>query len=174
MLYIKALHIIFIVTWFAGLFYMPRLFIYHIEASLKTEPEKTILINQFKIMQRRLWYGISWPSMILTLIFGIWLTFLFNAWQMNWLLIKIGLVAGLIIYHFICHKIFLELKNDKIKYTSDAMRIWNEIATVFLVAIVFIVVLKNNLNFLFSIIGFITISVLLFAGIKIYKFFRKN
>lgn len=174
MLYIKALHIIFIVTWFVGLFYIPRLFIYHIEASLKPEPERSILINQFKIMQKRLWYGIAWPSLVLTLILGIWLAFLFNAWQMSWLWIKLGLVTGLIIYHFICHKIFLELKSDKIKYSSDAMRIWNEIATVFLVGIVFIVVLKNNLNFLFSILGFTVLSLLLFAGIKIYKFFRKN
>lgn len=174
MLYVKALHIIFIVTWFAGLFYMPRLFIYHIQASLKPEPEKSILAGQFKLMQRRLWYGITWPSMIITVILGIWLTFLFDAWHMSWLWIKLGLVAGLIIYHLICHRIFIELKNDNIKYTSDAMRIWNEIATVFLAGIVFVVVLKNNLNFLYSVSGFIILSFLLYAGIKIYKHFRKR
>jgi putative membrane protein len=174
MLYIKALHIIFIVTWFAGLFYMPRLFIYHIEASSKPEPEKTILSNQFKIMQRRLWYGITWPSMILTLVLGIWLTFLMNSWHMNWLLIKLALVAGLIIYHLFCHKIFLNLKNNKINYTSNGMRIWNEVATIFLFAIVFVVVLKNSLDFFYAMAGFLLLSLLLLAAIKGYQKFRKN
>lgn len=72
-LYIKALHIIFVVNWFAGLFYMPRLFIYATEANEKPEPEKTILIEQFKIMQRKLWYIITWPACIITMSFGIWL-----------------------------------------------------------------------------------------------------
>lgn len=174
MLYIKALHIIFVVTWFAGLFYMPRLFIYHIEASSKPEPEQTILSNQFKIMQRRLWYGITWPSMILTLILGTWLTFLFNAWLLNWLLIKLGLVVGLIIYHLFCHKIFLDLQNNKIKYSSNGMRMWNEVATIFLFAIVFVVVLKNSFNFLYAMAGFLLLAVLLFIAIKVYQKFRKN
>src|ERR1035441_1745460 len=69
-LYLKATHIVFVVTWFAGLFYIPRLFIYHTEAQEKPEPEKTILSNQFKIMTKRLWYGITWPSMVLTYILG--------------------------------------------------------------------------------------------------------
>ena len=174
MLYIKALHIIFIVTWFAGLFYMPRLFIYHIEADTRPEPDKSILISQFKIMQKRLWYGITWPSLIITLILGTWLTFELNAWTMNWLLIKLGLVAGLILYHLFCHKIFIDLKNDKVNYTSNGMRIWNEVATIFLFAIVFVVVLKNNLNFIVSMLGFISLTLLLYAGIKIYNLLRKD
>ena len=70
--YALALHIIFVVTWFAGLFYIVRLFIYHTEAEQKAEPEKSILQTQYKLMEKRLWYGITWPSMILTLIFGPW------------------------------------------------------------------------------------------------------
>ena len=174
MLYIKALHIIFVVTWFAGLFYLPRLFIYHIEASFKPEPDKSILSNQFKIMQKRLWYGIAWPSMIITLILGVWLTFLFNAWSMKWLLIKLSLVTGLVIYHFICHKMFLNLQKNIIKYTSSGMRIWNEVATVFLFSIVFIVVLKNSLNFIYAGVVFILLIIVLLAGIKIYKHKRNN
>ena len=69
-LVVKSLHIISVVTWFAGLFYMPRLFVYFAEAETKSEVEKTILQNQFKIMQKRLWYGITWPSSIVVLIFG--------------------------------------------------------------------------------------------------------
>ncbi|MDR9488704.1 CopD family protein, partial [Salibacter sp.] len=72
MLYIKALHIIFVVTWFAGLFYIVRLFIYHTEAEQRSEPEKSILQSQFRLMEKRLWYGITWPSAVLTMIFGIW------------------------------------------------------------------------------------------------------
>lgn len=174
MLYIKALHIIFIVTWFAGLFYMPRLFIYHIEAQSRPDPERIILSEQFKIMQRRLWFGIAWPSMVLTLILGAWLTFLLDAWHMKWLLIKLGLVAGLVIYHLLCHKIYLDLKRDMFKYTSNGMRIWNEVATLFLVSIVFIVVLKNSFNFVYLMAGLIVLSLLLLAAIKIYKLFRKK
>ncbi len=74
--YIKPLHVIFIVTWFAGLFYIVRLFIYHTEAETKPEPEKSILQTQYKLMEKRLWYGITWPSMILTLVFGSWLLWL--------------------------------------------------------------------------------------------------
>jgi putative membrane protein len=86
--YIKALHIIFIVTWFSGLFYIVRLFVYSAEANLKAEPERTILLNQFGIMQKRLWYGITWPSAILTFIFGTWMWQLYGSMP-QWLVIKL-------------------------------------------------------------------------------------
>ena len=88
--YIKSLHLIFVVTWFAGLFYEPRLFIYHIEASKKSSPAKEILEKQLKIMSRRLWYIITWPSAILATIFAIWLLILMPQWLYeSWMLIKI-------------------------------------------------------------------------------------
>ena len=74
--YIKALHLIFVVTWFAGLFYIPRLFIYHIEAAAKPSPDKEILSNQLKLMTKRLWYIITWPSAVLCTVFAIWLLLL--------------------------------------------------------------------------------------------------
>src|ERR1035438_5600749 len=99
--YIKALHIIFIVTWFSGMFYIVRLFIYNTEANEKPEPEKTILQRQFSIMIRRLWYGITWPSAALTLIMGPWVWYKLYHWHLdNWLTIKLCFVVGLYVYHF--------------------------------------------------------------------------
>src|SRR3979411_3374430 len=106
-LYVKALHIIFIATWFSAMFYIVRLFIYNTEAGEKTEPERSILQNQFLIMIRRLWLGIAWPSAVLTLIFGLWLWRLYGSLP-QWLLIKLILVAGLYLYHFSLHAIFRE------------------------------------------------------------------
>src|SRR5687767_8538155 len=116
--YIKALHIIFIVTWFSGMFYTVRLFIYNTEADERSEVEKRILHNQFSIMIKRLWLGITWPSAILTLIFGAWLMILYGSIP-NWLWIKLGFVAGLYIYHFTLQKIYKEHTKNIFRYTSQ-------------------------------------------------------
>ena len=98
--YIKSLHLIFVVTWFAGLFYEPRLFIYHIEASKKISPAKEILENQLKIMSRRLWYIIAWPSAILATMFAIWLLVLMpGLLYQSWMLVKIVFIFLLYAYH---------------------------------------------------------------------------
>src|SRR5688572_29707628 len=103
--YIKALHIIFIVTWFSGLFYIVRLFVYSREAQDKQDPERLILSNQFSIMIRRLWFGITWPSCLLTLVFGTWMWYLLDATP-AWLLIKFAFVLLLLAYHFSLHSIY--------------------------------------------------------------------
>src|SRR5688500_15638961 len=103
--YIKALHIIFIVTWFAGLFYIPRLFIYNTEAGDKPEPARSALREQLIIMIKRLWYGITWPSAIITLILGLTTWWLMDTTP-GWLLVKLGFVGGLYIYHLSLHAIF--------------------------------------------------------------------
>ena len=96
--YIKALHLIFVVTWFAGLFYIPRLFIYHIEAAEKPSPDKEILSGQLKLMTKRLWYIITWPSAILSTIFAVWLLLLIPAWlEQPWMHIKLFFVVLLIV-----------------------------------------------------------------------------
>ena len=170
---ILALHIIFIVTWFAGLFYIVRLFVYQIEAREKPENERAVLEPQFKMMAKRLWYGITWPSFILTLIFGPWLLVLKPIYlELGFMHIKLTLVGGLIIYHFICHSMFLKLQNDKGNYTSSFLRIWNEVATLFLVPIVFIIVLKDNINWIYGTLGFVGLSILLMIAIKVYKKIR--
>jgi putative membrane protein len=174
-LYLKAVHIIFIVTWFAGLFYMPRLLIYMIEAHEKAEPEKSILLKQFKTMASRLWFAITWPSAILTLIMGT--SMLVN--QPEWLTygfmhIKLTLVFLLYLYHFSLHYIFNRLKNDVVKYSSQQLRLWNEVATLFLISIVFIIVLKDALSMLWGIVGLIGVVVLIMLGIRVYKKFRNG
>ena len=113
-LYIKALHIIFIVTWFSGMFYLVRLFIYNREANEKPEPDKTILQQQFSIMIKRLWTGIAWPSAVLTLVFGSWLLYLYPAMS-TWLWIKLGFVSGFI---FITSLYTLFTSNKKIIFLN--------------------------------------------------------
>jgi protoporphyrinogen IX oxidase len=169
--YLKSLHIIFIVTWFAGLFYIVRLFIYHVEAQEKQETERNILQNQFKIMEKRLWYGITWPSMILTFMMGFGTAF--SLYSLSdfpaWLWVKLAFVAGLTAYHLYCHKLFIQLQNNVITWGSNTLRMWNEVATLFLVAIVFLVVLRGFADVAWAVAIFILFSLLLFGAIKIYK-----
>jgi putative membrane protein len=160
-----------VVTWFAGLFYIVRLFIYFAEAAEKPEPEKSILQKQLKLMEKRLWYGITWPSAVLTLIFGSWMLHLYGSVP-PWLMVKIGFVLGLFLYHFSCHRIFKQHQRDEVKYTPTQLRIWNEVATLFLVSIVFLVVLKNSVDFLWGILGLVLFAAMLMLAIRIYKKLR--
>ena len=171
-LYIKALHVIFVVTWFAGLFYMVRLFIYNREAFDKPDAERRILQQQFTIMIRRLWFGITWPSCILTLVFGTWLIILYNAFPM-WLLIKLGFVVGLLIYHASLHFIYRKQGNGNFDFSSTQLRIWNEVATLFLVAIVMLVVVKNEISIVWGGLGILLFGVMVFGAIRIYRLLRR-
>lgn len=173
--YLKSLHIIFVITWFAGLFYIVRLFIYQTEAEKKESPEKEILQKQYKIMSKRLWYMITWPSAILATVFAVWILFLIPSYlTMSWMLIKLGFVGLLYIYHMSCQNIYTQLQNDIVKFSSFKLRIWNEVATILLFAIVFLVVLKNSISWIWGVIGIIAISILLMGGIKLYKIFREK
>jgi putative membrane protein len=172
-LYIKALHIIFIVTWFAGLFYMPRFFIYNTEAGERSEVGKNILRTQFGIMMKRLWFGITWPSAILTLILGPWMWYLLGSFP-QWLVIKLVFVIGLYIYHFSLHAIYKQQMRGVFKYSSQQLRIWNEIATIFLVAIVMLAVVKQNMSVVWGIVGLILLIFLLMSAIKVYKLLRSK
>jgi putative membrane protein len=171
--YLKALHIIFIVTWFAGMFYMVRLFIYNTEAGEKPEAERKILRDQFRIMIKKLWLGITWPSAILTLILGPWIWFLLGTLP-TWLAVKLFFVAGLYGYHFSLHLIYKQEMKGIFKFSSQQLRMWNEVATLFLFAIVFIAVVKENLNWVGTSIGFILFVVLLMSAVKIYKLLRNR
>jgi putative membrane protein len=178
--YFKALHIIFIVTWFAGMFYMPRLFIYNTEAGEKPEVECRVLRDQFKIMMKRLWYGITVPSAILTLIFGPlvminspWDDLLFQP-EGRWLLIKLIFVILLYVYFHSLNRIFKQQMNGIFKYTSQQLRIWNEVATIFLVVIVMLAVVKQSMSFIWGLVGLIAFIVLLMSAIRIYKIIRSK
>jgi len=173
LLYIKALHIIFVVTWFAGLFYIVRLFIYDVESKDKPEFERIILSNQFKVMQKRLWYGITWPSAILTWIFGLWLVISnMDFLKMPWFHVKLTFVLLLSLYHLSCGHILKQLKNNTCTYTSNQLRIWNEVATLFLVSIVFVVEIQHALNWVWGLIGLLIFTVILMLAIKVYKKYR--
>ena len=171
--YIKALHIIFVVTWFSGLFYIVRLFVYKAEANDKPEPQRAILIDQFGIMQKRLWYGITWPSAILTLVFGTWMGILYGSLPM-WLLIKLFFVLGLFIYHLSLHRIFAQQQRGIFKWSSQRLRIWNELATIFLICIVMLAVVKQLLDVAWAVGILVAFSALLFLAIKVYKKYRKE
>lgn len=171
--YIKALHIIFVVTWFSGLFYIVRLFVYNAEASVKAGPEKFILMKQYAIMQKRLWYGITWPSAVLTLVFGVWMGILYGSLPM-WLLIKLFFVAGLFTYHLIIHFIFLQQQKEIFKWSSQKLRIWNEVATIFLVAIVMLAVVKQLLSVVWALGVLVAFAATLLIAIKIYRRSRKD
>ncbi|MFT3748403.1 MAG: CopD family protein [Agriterribacter sp.] len=179
-LYLKALHIIFVVTWFAGLFYMPRLFIYNTEANEKPEVVKNALQEQFTIMMKRLWFGITWPSAILTLILGLTVMVMSGYHKLllqpegSWLLVKLIFVLFLYLYFLIEHRIFLQQSKGVFRYTSQQLRIWNEIATIFLVAIVMLVVVKQNMSAVWGLVGLILFIIVLMSAIKIYKLLRKS
>jgi putative membrane protein len=172
-LYIKALHIIFIVTWFSGMFYIVRLFIYNTEAGDKSEVERNVLRNQFSIMIRRLWLGITWPSAILTLIFGGWMWYLLGVTP-SWLIIKLGFVVGLFLYHASLHVIYSQQMRGIFQYSSQQLRIWNEVATIFLVAIVMLVVVKQQMSLVWGLGGLALLVILLMSAIKIYKAVRQR
>jgi putative membrane protein len=170
---VKALHLIFMVTWFAGLFYIVRLFVYHAEASKMTEPEKSILTAQYKIMEWRLWYIITWPSMLLNLLFGISMLvknpeFL----TLPFMHVKLVLVGLLAIYHLYCHNILVKIQNNKMTFGSTGFRMLNEVATLLLIAIIFVIVLRDAFSWVYGIIGIMGVAILMMVAIKGYKKMR--
>ncbi len=139
MLWLKALHLIFMVTWFAGLFYLPRLFVYH---AMSTD---YVSIERFKVMERKLYYGIMTPGMVLTVIFGVWMLSSY-AWELYrgsiWLHTKLGLLVLLFVYHVVCGHWLLLFKYDRNPHSDVYYRWMNEIPVLFLFAIVILAVVK--------------------------------
>ena len=175
--HIKAVHIIFVTSWFAGLFYLPRLFVYHTEANEKFDLERSIIQEQFKKMEKVLFNAIMIPAMWLTIVSGIIMVYL-TWWDSfaahGWLHLKLGFVIGLIIYHFYCRKLILELRQDKFKFSSFQLRLFNEIATIFLFAIVFLVVLKNSVDWIWGIVGLFTFAIVIMLAVRIVKRIREK
>ena len=171
--YIKAFHLIFVITWFAGLFYIPRLFVYQIEAFHKPSPEKEILGKQLKLMAKRLWFIITWPSAVLALLFGLILFYINPTLiYMDWMQVKIGFILLLFSYHLLTHKYYKQLQIDVVNKTSSFMRIWNEGATFILFAVIFLVILKSAINWIWGIVGILILGLLIMLGFKMYKNFR--
>jgi putative membrane protein len=173
-LYIKALHVIFVVCWFAGLFYIVRLFIYTKEAYDKEEPAKSILTAQLTLMQKKLWYIITWPSFIGTFIFGTWMLILNPAiLTFPWMWLKLIFVGLLALYHLQCHAYFKQQKAGVFKTSSFKLRLFNELATVFLVAIVFLIIVRSTGGLVWGMLGLFIFAALLMGGVYIYKKQRK-
>ena len=139
MLWFKALHLIFMVTWFAGLFYLPRLFVYHAMS------DDQISIDRFKVMERKLYYGITTPGAILTVIFGLGIVFSVG-WKvymsMMWFHIKLGLLVLLVIYHLYCGKLLGDFKHDRNSHSHVWYRWFNEVPVIFLIAIILLAILR--------------------------------
>ena len=172
-LVIKALHIIGFTCWFAGLFYVVRLFIYNVEAREREGAVRDALVEQLNTMQRRLWYGITVPAMVFTLIFGFWLLHLYGDLS-GWIIAKLVLVFALVGYHHVCQKIHKDLVAGTCTWSSRSLRILNEVATVFLVAIVFTASLKHmmTLSLALKILGVFVL--LLVVGFTVYQRVRKK
>lgn len=171
--YVLAVHIIFVVCWMAGLFYIVRLFIYHTEAQEKPEEERRILSAQFEIMERRLWNVITVPSMIIVLAAGITMLVMVPGWLKDtWLHVKLTFVVVLIAYHHVCQAKIKQMRNGIFRWKSTQLRLWNELATLLLFVIVICAVVKDQVNWPYTIIGLVVVVFLLMAGVKVYKYFR--
>ncbi len=170
--YVKALHIIFVVSWFSALFYIVRLFIYAREAQDKIPEARSVLTTQFLLMQKRLWYFIGWPAMIASLIFGLWMLILRpHLLSLPWMWLKLIAVALLILYHFECQRILAQQKQGVFKMSSFKLRLFNELATLFLVCIVFLVVLKSTSGFIWGTLGLFAFAAVLMGAVYLI---RKN
>ena len=139
MLLLKSLHLIFMVTWFAGLFYLPRLFVYHSMSS------DDVSIDRFKTMERKLYFGIMTPGAVLTLVFGVWLAAI-NGWglymEQTWFKVKLLLLLLLAGYHIYCGKLLRDFKYDRNSHSHVWYRWFNEIPVIFLIAIILLAVYK--------------------------------
>jgi len=138
MLWVKAFHIIFMVTWFAGLFYLPRLFVYHASSTDDISHER------FKVMERKLFWGITTPGGIITIVLGVWLIAIFGTSILAtfWMQLKLACVAILIIYHIVCGKLLYDFKNDSNTRSHVWYRWFNELPVLLLIAIILLVELK--------------------------------
>lgn len=174
-LYILSVHIIFVVSWMAGLFYSVRLFIYHTEANDRPEMERDILQKEFIKIEHKLWNIITTPAMVLTVLAGVSMICIRPGLLLTpWLHVKLSFVVLLLVYHFICQRIMKQLKSGVFKLSSFKLRLWNEVATVLLVAIVFTVVLKSAVDWLYGLIGLIIFSGVIMTAVKLYKNYRQK
>jgi protoporphyrinogen IX oxidase len=173
--FLKALHIIGFVSWFAGLFYLVRIFVYHAEVEEKPDHLKEPFFEQFELMQQRVFSIIATPGMYITWFGGLSMLYLNSAiLNQNWIRIKLALLVLLVFYHFYCKKIIKEQKERSKPRSSQFFRMLNELPSLFLVAIVLLAVIKDFLNFLYLFLGVLAFGILLFIFIKLYKNQRAN
>jgi putative membrane protein len=171
----KAFHLIGVVVWFAGLFYLVRLFVYHAEASEQPEPAQTILKTQYEIMEKRLYNIITMPGMIVTVAMAIGLISTEpEILKSGWLHIKLALVALLLVYHFFCGRIMKQLEKGECRWTGQQFRALNEAPTLLLVTIVMLAVFKNNLPLDLTTWLIVALIISMVAAIQLYAKKRKR
>ena len=161
------------VCWFAGLFYLVRLFIYHKESQTKEESVKEILQSQYVLMSKRLLSIITWPSAFLTTFFGVSML-LDNPIlvEQSWMQIKLAFILLLWLYTYSCQIILNQIKIGQIRTTEIKLRIWNEVATLIMFAIIFMAVLKNSISWIYATLSLVVLAVLLMISIKWYKKYK--
>ncbi|NEO31498.1 MAG: protoporphyrinogen oxidase HemJ [Symploca sp. SIO3C6] len=171
----KAFHLIGVVVWFAGLFYLGRLFVYHAEASEQSEPAQTILKNQYQIMEKRLYNLITMPGMVLTVVMAIaLLTTEPELLKDGWLHAKLAFVVALLGYHFYCGRIMRRLAAGEFNWSGQHFRYFNEAPTLLLVAIVLLAVFKNSLPTDITAWGIVGLIVAMAVIIQLYAKKRKR
>ncbi|WP_291098564.1 MULTISPECIES: CopD family protein [unclassified Empedobacter] len=166
----KAIHVIFVVSYFAGLFYIVRLMIYHTETQQMEEPKKSILQDQYTYMEKKLWNVITAPALVILIIMGI--NMLFKRpflLEHPWMKSKLGMISVLLIYHFWCWRTLKQIQNKVFKYTSVQLRMMNELATILLFVIVFAVIQKTDFgqNWYWSIVSFFGCGILLMLIVRL-------
>jgi putative membrane protein len=166
----KALHLVSVVSWFAGLFYLGRLFIYHAEALQKPEPDRSVLVAQFALMEKRLWRAITSPAAGATLLTGLWLVFLSGAWRLPWFHVKIALLVLLFAYHEMSNGMRLKLEKG-VARPVRFYRFWNEAATVLMFTIVFTAVFKRAAGAGY---GLLAVAVLTAVGTGVFVLTRRR
>ncbi|MEE1945191.1 CopD family protein [Pedobacter sp. KR3-3] len=170
-----AVHVVFVISWMAGLFYILSLFIYHTEANTKEEPARSILVAQFTKMEATVWKIIATPAMIISVLAGSLMLYTHPyLFQFGWMLVKLGFVAGLLVYHFICQRMMKQLRAGNYTLNSFRLRLWRELATIFMVAIVFIVILKNAVDWIYGLVGIMGLATVIMMGVKFYKKVREK
>lgn len=174
-LWYKAFHLIGVVVWFAGLFYLVRLFVYHAEASQQPEPAQSILKSQYEIMEKRLYHIITMPGMVVTVVMAIGLlTTEPEVLKDGWLHIKLAFVVALLAYHFYCGRLMRRLATGECKWTGQQFRALNEAPTVLLVAIVLLAVFKNSLPTDITAWGIFGLIIAMAVTIQLYAKKRKR
>ncbi len=173
----KSLHVVGFVAWFAGLFYLVRIFVYHVEALAKPQPERDVLTKQFNIMEWRVYRIILGPAVVLTWTCGTVMLLLYGTdwlaanWWMHAKLVLLVLLTG---YHHSCKGIIRKLERGEVPLTSFQLRLLNEVPTLLLVPIVLLAVYRNDFNTWYTLAGIFAFGALLFAGAKLYKRSREK
>ena len=171
-LYLKAFHIVGFVAWFAGLFYLVRMFVYSAEALEKAEPERSILSKQFILMEWRVYKIICNPAMVLTWVCGLGMLYLYGTEWLKanpWMHLKLFLLILLTGYHHFCKRIIQKIEKGETTFSSFQFRLLNELPTIFLLSIVLLAVLRNSLNFLYAFLGVLAFGFVLYIFAKMYK-----